>query len=168
PVHAATHSCDGIAGGKRAVSVRPGFAHSRRWRAARGHAVVEIYREPVSHVGGESFARREALRISHRLSRLCAQFARTASAESKLGRLRLRQPDSCASDLVGLRNWRSDLPGAVFARGVVDQFPQKRTLWVRLSGHGVAFSLGALGTGSPHCLSDTGDVTVAADRKSGV
>ena len=60
------------------------FAHPRWWRAARWHALVEIHLEPVSYPRGEPSPWREALGISHRLSRFCAQPAGTATAGGEL------------------------------------------------------------------------------------
>ena len=57
---------------KRSLSLRARFADSRRRRAARRHALVEIRFKPVPHVRGEFSHRREAFGVSHWLSRLFA------------------------------------------------------------------------------------------------
>src|SRR5438876_6513665 len=154
PVHATTHSSDGGAGGERRLSVCPCFPHSWWRRTSRRHALVEIYLEPFSYLCRESSPWREAVGVRHRLPCLLAPTAGTATARGKFRWLCFRQPGSCPSDLVGLLDWGSDLPSAVFARILVDQLPKKRPLRIRLSRHRLSLPLGALGSRPSDCLKD--------------
>ncbi len=70
--------------GERSLSMRSRLAHPRRRRARWRDAVVEIYREPLPHFRRKFFDRREAFRISHRLSRVREEFARARANRTKL------------------------------------------------------------------------------------
>ncbi len=69
-IHAHADSGDGLDDRQRPAPVRAGQPHSRRLFAARGHARLEIYCEPLPHRGGKPFARRETFGIPHRLPRV--------------------------------------------------------------------------------------------------
>src|SRR5207249_6435507 len=83
-VHTSTHSGDGCASGKRPLSMCACVADSRRRRAARRNAVVEIRRESVPYVRGKSSPRRQAFRVPHRLSCIYTEAAGTATLGHQL------------------------------------------------------------------------------------
>ena len=49
---------------------------------------------------------------------------------------------------LGMRHRRGDVPGSLHAGSVIDQFPPKRALRIRLPGNSCAFSFGTLGLGA--------------------
>ena len=114
--------------------------------------MVEIHREPLSHVGRKYFFWRETLGIPHRVSGLCTIAPRKAALRIELRRFCFRQSDSRSSDLARLRDRRSDLPGEVFAGSIVDRFLEKRPLRTGLSDDCAAFSSRALRIRSSSCL----------------
>ena len=141
-------SSDGSSCRKRSLSLRARFSHSRRRRAARWHALVEIRFKPVPYVRGKFSHRSEALRVPHWLSGIFAPVVGAAAIANELQRFCFRQSDPRANHRPGMRDRRGDLPGSLHAGSVIDQFPPKRALRIRLSGYGCAFSFGTLGPGA--------------------
>ena len=83
-------------------------------------------------------SRREAFRISHRISCLQPKGAYRTAAAGKLRRLRLRQSDARAMRALRLPHRRSFLPHEIFRRSLVHQFPPQREVWLRRAGHHAA------------------------------
>ena len=84
------------------------------------------------------FLRVEALRISHRISRLQPQGAHRTAAAGKLRRLRLRQSNAGPVRPLRLPHRRSLVSDEVFRRGLVHQLPPQREVWLRRAGHNLA------------------------------
>jgi len=91
--------------------------------------------------------------ISHWLSRIFAPIAGAAAPGGKLQRLCVRQPSPRASHCSRLRDRRSHVSSQIHARGVINQFSQKRALRPRLHGNRSAFPAGAVGSYAANRLS---------------
>ena len=83
-------------------------------RSARRHAALEIHFQPLPDRVRELLSARQALRVSHRLSRVQPRCAHRAAAAGEFRRLRLRQPDAGAVRALRFPHRRGFLPHQVF------------------------------------------------------
>src|SRR5262249_4299253 len=89
-IYAPVDSSDGSFDHKWALSLRARFAHPRRRRTARRHALVEIRCKPVSDPRGEFSHWSETLRVSHWLSRVFASAIEASAVADELRRFCVR------------------------------------------------------------------------------